>query len=391
MIKDILKDSLYYLISKSIVGVLSLLVIWLTLKIYGVSQYGEFSVLYVLALTISNLCFTWLAQSYIRMNRHNDYDKRLLQAGLIGSTILCAIIVYVGSFLLEYQYIACVLLALTSGFYSVGRSLLQSERKIKVFFYYDLFRIVIQIICAYVFSFFFKGINGLIIACSLSCFIFIMTFKPAFSIGLRIESFSGLKEGLLNWLKFGLPVAVWITIASGQLLVDRKIIITFLNTYELGIYSAIYDSVVKICALIVIPLSNACYPILVFNETANINYKKIGCYLSLVSVAIASVSALLVYNSYDFIVNFINIGLSKKDLGILIFGIILWQLGLLYQKPLEMQKKTYAMLINIVLCLIISVVVNLNFVSALGISIFPISVAISSLCYLMLTYIWIEK
>lgn len=391
MIKDILKDSLYYLISKSIVGVMSLLVIWLTLKIYGVNQYGEFSVLYVLALTLSNLCFTWLAQSYIRMNSHSEYDKRLLQAGLIGSTILCVIIVSFFSFLFEYQYMACVLLALTNGFYSVGRSILQSERKIKIFFYYDLFRIVIQVICAYVFSFFFKGINGLILACSLSCLIFIMTFRPAFSNGLRVKCFIGLKEGLLKWLKFGLPVAVWITIASGQLLVDRKIISVFLSAYELGVYSATYDSVIKICALIVIPLSNACYPILVSNEVANINYKKIGLYLSLVAVAIASVIALLVYCFYDFIINFINIGLHKIDLSLLIFGIILWQLGLLYQKPLEMQKKTYAMLINIILCLIISVAINLNYVNTLGISIFPISVTVSSLCYLMLTYIWIKK
>lgn len=87
MIKDILKDGFFYLVSKSIVGLLSILIIWLSLKIYGVDIYGKYSILYVFTLTISNLFFSWLAQSYIRMYQKDNEELYVTKMGFFYSIL----------------------------------------------------------------------------------------------------------------------------------------------------------------------------------------------------------------------------------------------------------------------------------------------------------------
>jgi len=387
VIKDILKDGFYYLISKSIVGILSLLVIWITLKVYGVEIYGQYSVLYVLTLTVSNLCFTWLAQSYIRMYKKDQKESYLTKIGFIYSSFSCLCILIIVSIYFDYNYFFCALLAISNGAYCVGRSVLQAQRNIRKFFYYDLIRILIQLCLAYILSFVLKGFQGLVYANAISCLVFIYAFRSFFGIS-KTQLY---RHELLRWVKFGAPVALWLTIASGQLLLDRKIISVYLPSSDLGSYSAVYDSIIRICALIVIPLSNACYPILVANDSKNISYRKIGFYLSISSIIIALLMSLLVYITYNYATQYINLYLPRIDLCFLIFGVILWQLGMLYQKPLEMQNKTIAMLINILFCLVLSGVINIYYVKSLGIGIFPITVSISALVYLILTFLWIKN
>ncbi|HFM2577595.1 TPA: hypothetical protein ACG6MN_004479, partial [Escherichia coli] len=125
-------------------------------------------------------------------------------------------------------------------------------------------------------------------ATSLSCLVFIFTFYRLLKTSKNID----YKKTLLSWIRFGTPVALWLTIASGQLLLDRKIISAFLSVNELGAYSALYDSITRMCALIVIPLSNACYPILVANNSDKISYRKLGLYMGGASLIIALLVAL---------------------------------------------------------------------------------------------------
>ncbi|HDW2887194.1 TPA: hypothetical protein RL799_004905, partial [Escherichia coli] len=199
------------------------------------------------------------------------------------------------------------------------------------------------------------------------------------------------KKTLLSWIRFGTPVALWLTIASGQLLLDRKIISAFLSVNELGAYSALYDSITRMCALIVIPLSNACYPILVANNSDKISYRKLGLYMGGASLIIALLVALFTYIIYGFINTYYDIYFPRESITFLIFGIVLWQLGMLYQKPLEMQNNTIAMLFNIVFCLVVSGIINYLYVQVMGIYIFPITVSIGALLYLVMTLLWIKK
>ena len=387
MIKDILKDGFFYLVSKSIVGLLSILIIWLSLKIYGVDIYGKYSILYVFTLTISNLFFSWLAQSYIRMYQKDNEELYVTKMGFFYSILGCLCAIVIVSLYSDYNILYCSLLAISNGVYCVGRAILQSKREIKKFFYYDLLRIISQLILVYLFSLLYEDFKGLVYATSLSCLVFIFTFYRLLKTSKNID----YKKTLLSWIRFGTPVALWLTIASGQLLLDRKIISAFLSVNELGAYSALYDSITRMCALIVIPLSNACYPILVANNSDKISYRKLGLYMGGASLIIALLVALFTYIIYGFINTYYDIYFPRESITFLIFGIVLWQLGMLYQKPLEMQNNTIAMLFNIVFCLVVSGIINYLYVQVMGIYIFPITVSIGALLYLVMTLLWLKK
>lgn len=60
-------------------------------------------------------------------------------------------------------------------------------------------------------------------------------------------------------------------------------------------------------------------------------------------------------------------------------------------KPLEMQNNTIAMLFNIVFCLVVSGIINYLYVQVMGIYIFPITVSIGALLYLVMTLLWIKN
>ena len=109
------------------------------------------------------------------------------------------------------------------------------------------------------------------------------------------------------------------------------------------------------------------------------------------SLIIALLVALFTYIIYGYINTYYDIYFSRGSITFLIFGIVLWQLGMLYQKPLEMQNNTIAMLFNIVFCLVVSGIINYLYVQVMGIYIFPITVSIGAVLYLVMTLLWIKK
>lgn len=387
MIKDIFKDGLYYLLSKSFVGLLNVIIIWGTTKIYGINTYGAFSLTYILSLTISNLCFTWIAQSLIRMYQSEQQKEYIVKISFIFSAIVCVGILYLISNFYTLSLKHAVILAISNGIYSLGRSFLQSERKIRSFFYYDIVRVSLLLILTLLFSTYSKTESSLVYANALSCIIFMGVMKKTFtssSIGFEAHN-------LKRWFLFGFPVALWLSIASGQLFLDRKIIDIYLLSKDTGSYAAIYDALIKVCALVVIPLSNACYPILVAKEKEIKSYRRVGLYMSGISLGLAALAFLCTLLLYPIFISIFPVDLTPVSLALLVFGITLWQLGMLYQKPLEMQKRTWFMLLNISICVLFSTSLNIFYVSAFGLRIFPISLALSSLMYVFLTNISIRK
>jgi peptidoglycan biosynthesis protein MviN/MurJ (putative lipid II flippase) len=75
----------------------------------------------------------------------------------------------------------------------------------------------------------------------------------------------------------------------------------------------------------------------------------------------------------------------------MVFGIVLWQMALIFQKPLEMQNNTKKMVVNIVLCVATSTLLNISLADLFGVSIFAFSLSISAILYLALTYISVKQ
>lgn len=394
MIKSIFKDSVFYFLSKSLVAIINAVFIIVVLNIYGADLYADFSLLLISSLAISNITATWMTQAYLRFG--NDSNYQVLRISFFISNILTILIVTAFSVTLdnsETNFIIFLLLTMSQTVYLLGRTVLQKGRKIKNYFIFDLLRMLIISIITFVSIFFYKNIYGLTVAYIIGNFIFCIVIYNV------LNDFSALKIGFYysdvkKWFKFGAPVAFWLTIASLQMLSDRYIIKEFLSLEDSGYYSGYYDLILRSCSLIIMPISNAMYPILIENEGVINTYKKMALRLSLACLIISTVIAVstnYVLAVFLSMLPSIKLNFDVFFIAIMVFGIVLWQLAMIYQKPLEMQHRTYLMAINVGVVLIISVVINLSFLDMFGILIFPITLSISALIYLFLTYVSVKN
>lgn len=391
MISDIFRDSVYYFVSKLLIAILNLSVIYVILRYYGAEIYGDFSIVFLTAMTVSNISTTWLTQSYLRKANNLNSNSDIVISSLF---IIFSFTLIINAFVLNLfvdigiSLLVVSFLSISQSLYALGRSILQKNRQIKLFFLLDLLRILFIFIVAVALLSENKSVESLVYSYIIANLVFFMALKDLkLSIKLDIKLAIKIRE----WVRFGFPVAVWLTIASSQLLIDRYILKQQVSLEISGLYSAYYDLILKSCSLIIIPISNALYPILVENESDINSYKKLSIWLSLSSLIISSIISALSYFIYPYFNEYFSFSFSSANISLLIFGIVLWQLGLIYQKPIEMQNNTLKMVLNIFVCLCISTSANYYFVNSYGVDIFPLTLSLSAILYLFLTYISVTK
>lgn len=393
MIKDIIKDSFLYLASKSVVAVVNIVLIYYILDVYGAVEYSKYTIYFILSLSISNLTSTWFSQSYLRM--------RDQISGSYLSTFLIYILIFIFLFsllvFLIYKDMAVgllffTILTISQSVYLLGRTFLQKQRLIKSFFYFDLLRILLILLGCWFLS--KNGIDykNILLSYTIGNFAFIVVFvlnieasKPNFTKAAFLK--------LKSCFSFGFPVAIWLTIASSQMLIDRYLLSSIFGHEITGFYASYYDFILKTCALFVIPVSNAIYPILVENEKDFKSYKPLALKLSIFSIFISAFISLILFLTMDFIAIKLTTELKFDSalIATMVFGIVLWQMALIFQKPLEMQNNTKKMVVNIVLCVATSTLLNISLADLFGVSIFAFSLSISAILYLALTYISVKQ
>ncbi|MFA0401871.1 hypothetical protein AB4523_23955, partial [Vibrio splendidus] len=135
------------------------------------------------------------------------------------------------------------------------------------------------------------------------------------------------------------------------------------------------------------------YPILVENEKKLNSYKSLALKLTIMSLIASVFLGFISYLVLDVMESKFEILLEFDSylISLMFFGIILWQLALIFQKPLEMQKSTKVMVFNIICSVIFSTLLNLLLVDSIGIVIFSYSLSLSALLYLALTYFSVKK
>lgn len=390
MFRELLIDSIKYLFSKSAVAILNLFSIYLINHIYGASEYGKFSIIFLLCTSITSLTTTWFTQSYLRAN-HDDLNK---DDGNLGSYIYLALLIniFICFFVVKinstYNIWCMLILSQSLTFYMVGRVVLQKSRAIWRFFYYDCIRVISLIIFLFFFSKKDAGVINIVIGFSIGGFFFIYPILSKSALKLNFNSVD-----LKRSFRFGFPVALWLMIASLQGAVDRLIVGHYLSDAILGQYSVFYDSILRVSALIVIPISNAFYPLIVKYESKIKSYKKLSKNLSIISVSVAIFSALLSIVLFKILDTYFSYNLlfPLRFTIFIVFGIVLWQMALFVHKPLELKNLTLLMLRNLLLSFFLSTIINLLYITDFGIELLPISLSISAICYLCLTHLSVIK
>jgi len=199
----------------------------------------------------------------------------------------------------------------------------------------------------------------------------------------RLPNHKTQKQSISGWLKYGFPVAIWMTLQASIPYIERVLIKQFLGFEYVGKYSAISELIIRGFSLFVFPLTMALQPILMkmWNQNNKIEAIKLwrkSLYILLWGFCIVGLIFLLIKGwIVDFILIILGVTLNQPLLVISLLSLsgFVWQSNLLLHKPIEMQKET----IKMVLAIIISVGVII-FLNILWLSKFHIAGAAGAAC-----------
>jgi len=158
---------------------------------------------------------------------------------------------------------------------------------------------------------------------------------------------------LAEWWSYGWPMSVWLGLAPLLLYSDRLLLRPWVDGETLGAYSASSDLIVRGAAVIATPVTMALTPIVMRLTNAGAAMEQV---LALTRVwmwrlAVVFVALLLLVLFFGRQVTALLLGVdgvSTSTLAGLLVGGALWQIGLLAHKPLEIERRTRAMLATLV-------------------------------------------
>ncbi len=234
----------------------------------------------------------------------------------------------------------------------------------------------------------------------LSSFFVANLFLTTVSNSLKTNFFSvnflyppeGLNKVLTQLWTYGWPLSMWFVFATLLNISDRYFISYYLDLSKVGEYSAVYDLIYKSLVFLLSPLLMALHPQVVkfFNEghikeASHILRKailfEIGIFI-VALVVLASLKDLLITGLLGF-----SAETRAMDLVIPIFvGSFLWQMAMLFHKPMELKKQTKQMLLAVLTALVANIAGNILLIPIYGSVAAAYTTILGSTVYLLVNY-----
>lgn len=342
----------------------------LFIKYFGIQEYGEFVLFYTTFLMLFAGSNGWIVQGILRFytlekNKQkirDEINQMVFNSFLASSIILLCVFIYYNADITLLIIAVCSLFF--SLFYTSKITIEQALLKSKKYIFTDIIRVLSFLITPLSIKYFIpsvSGINALFLGV-LSSYLLGILCLSNFKIIIPSIKFRGKTRWRKIFLKYGLPLSIWMIFSPTTNGVDRYIIEYSLGTIMLAKYTAVFDIVFKVFSSLAIPFNNIVQPMLIqnYNEKNYSEYKKTInkaiIYLTLIFlVFIASIMLL-----QDFIIC-TYLGFCKQSVLLsklilpLAFSSYIWQIAILLQKNLEVSNKTIEMTIYmliIILCII---------------------------------------
>ena len=400
----LLKETLFYSISKAIPSIFGIISILIFLRILGTDIYGQYSLILSQCSLIVGLGLGWFNQAILRYYTVDSVDSnykynqgKALFYSLLFSLIFFTIISYPQSFSAKL-WLVSIITILTMGLYNFLKVFYQAKLLAhKIVFLsslQSLFALILPITIMY-----FFGYNEIFLLFGIAC-----SFFFAIIILLKnktIKFFIHFNNDLLNksnilikkWFAYGLPLSFWFAAGLTLSFLDRFFINYYLSNNELGIYASLEEILTRSFSLTLFPITMALHPRIMKlwnNSKIREATELIKNSISIIFV-IGILILLIVWLSNDFIFLVLEKlipGFSIKS-KILILPLLsagfLWQLSLLTHKMLELKEQTTLMIIAIIPSLAINIIGNTYFLPILGGIATAYSAFFSSLAYFIIT------
>jgi O-antigen/teichoic acid export membrane protein len=408
LVSKLTTDSLRYLPATVIPAGLSIVSVYIFTRLFDTLDYGRYA-LVIASTTIATVFLSgWIQQSVLRYlpkfktgNKLGEFVMELfvILAG-VSSVFILLLAVLFRIFeiqLADYRafFIPAVILIVAESMFLCFGSIYQADLKSKAFARSKIAGAILRLALALAFVLFIqKEIIGLIVGAAAANLIVVAFMMRDLKLWQKI--FSSYKYVNVNLLKtfaqYGLPMVGWILCGQVLEISDRFLIGYFRGSAEVGIYSANYNLVRMGFNLVSGPFLTASYPLIITawekGNRDNISsiISEFSRYYLLMLLPVAMVIGIF---SREIVA--IVLGEQFRS-GYTIFpyvlgGMMLWGLGMIGHKGLEILEKTRLMLLLVVAAAGLNVVLNLVLIPRYGYNGAAAATFLSYLVYPLLVYL----
>lgn len=389
---------LIYLIGKIISAGAIVGTIPIFIKFFGIENYGRFVFLFTSFLMLTSGASGWINQGILRFFTTEKNEEKITEeinqmsfnSFIVASLVLTLVFYFSGT------NFAVILIGIVSLYFSINfsinltikQALIESKRFIKA----DILRALSYIFVPVAFHYLLPNSNSICILFLgvLFSYLFGYLYLTKFKINIPILTFKKTRWNLI-FLKYGIPLSIWLVFSPTTNGIDRYIIEFSLGSIALAKYTAIFDIVFKVFSSLATPFNSSLQPLLIkhYNQKNYNEYKK-------------TMSKALLYLTSFFLVFIIGVTLTKKfiicdylgfcdDYDILsklflplILSSYFWQLSVMVQKNLEIANRTLEMTIYMLIAVCFIAISGMILVPEIGLLASAYISMIGALIYLAL-------
>jgi O-antigen/teichoic acid export membrane protein len=387
-----------YVISIIIPAVINGLSIPLLKNWLGAAAYGQYA-LYFNAMLITNLGLsTWLSQSVLRFRivatDKPRFDQQALQmAGTIGigALPLVAFIIgwWSGNWLVGLLFGLLLWLATIQ---LVLQSLIQASFLSRQAIYAEAIRMISWLISSTLLLWIGLPFLPALLAALLFSYLLCSGYLYR-KVGMKLwfpMKYQVDKKLFQQLFRYGWPLSVWFLLYYMSGYVDKLYTLRKFGPEVQGHYSALYDFTARSLILLLAPVLTAVTPLLAetFEKGQQTTIWPLLCRIMIIE-AIGLVLIIGLYMTFGYKLLFAFLRIPPVETyyynGLLfIIGTLLWQLGLLLQKPLELKQKTGLLLISIIGSIGVQLVLYCLFSRYAGPQLYPSGYCLAACCYLVI-------
>lgn len=403
----LVRDSIGYFASKVVPGFMGLISVPIFIRLIGLDQYGRFALTVPFLMAAAGASSGWLAQGILRFHPtkgnadgREDVFRRAVTGGTVATVLVTSAVLAIILGGMRYRLftsLVSVAFCLSLVLYTVMLAKYQAQLRPRTILWREIIRsvggLVIPIAMVAVAG--RRDFEFLLLGQALAYTIAMLTW-PSRHVGAsqagdhaRPDATSTRRMIRELW-KFGWAVGLWLLLIQGLPVIDRWTIQKFAGYSSAGVYASLYEVAVRSFSFLVFPLTQAAHPRIMrawndgrFAESYRIIRLSIMSQL-IIFVGVLGGVVIGAQRITKLILGFDNPAATRM-LPVLLMGGFLWQLALLFHKPLEIMQRTTAMLGAL------SAVVALNFLGCLyaiprfGFQSASYILCLSACCYIVFT------
>jgi len=404
--RKLVLDSINYFLSKIIPGLMGFLSVLVFVRLLGYEEYGHYAVVFAVVMASASGMAGWLSQGILRFQSQNTGSHAhglFSTAANLGTTLslaLGAAGVGIGLILSGAQHSLGALLsiALFAGLlvYTLSLARFQAELESKRVLQFEIIRSITGFIIPVLILVLtpFRTYGTLLFGVAIGYMVPLLARHLFAHKGSRLHWIPRVTGNPEHWRllaklwHFGWPVGVWMLCQQGLLVSDRLFIQRYSGFSAAGIYSSMYDVVVRSFSLLFMPVTLAVHPLVMDRWNAGRQQHALHAIRSGVKYQ------LLMFIPIGGVLIAVAPWVSRMVLGrpipqaaeivlpLAISG-FLWQMSLLAHKPLEILCETKRMLVGMSAALAVNILGNWLLIPVYGYKAAAYLAVGSSLTYLL--------